>query len=227
MHNNETELKNLFSENLKKLMEMKSISEILLSEKTGISQSAINRLKNGAVSPSFYQAMKLAEFFNLDVNELLKKEKKIVTNEKFIPVISAHDFLNEKKTVQGFIAADEAIIDTVGFKTDQSFSCNFLKKDTIVIVKKIENKNKVNDTTTVLFVDGNTYKIGTVSDKKVRPIDDLMKLYDINKIQLIGTVIRMDTNYIREKSLVEKIMGNIGKIRWVEQINMNLGIKHA
>ena len=90
----EKELKLLFSANIKKLLTQSGISEPELSTATGISQSAINRIKHGSVCPSLSQVLKISNFFKVDIEDMIKEtEEKDYTNGNYIPIINWYVFM--------------------------------------------------------------------------------------------------------------------------------------
>lgn len=204
-------LKKAFSNALKSLMSEGGVSESTLSQETGISQSAVNRIKNGVVSPTLFQAIKIADFFKLSIDKLLVKANPDDENDdnKYIPIINSDDILAKgNKNIQGFFQSNDEMRNSIGLKYGKSFSCGLLNKDTVFIVRKI---NKfIPHGTTLLFLDNKKFKIGNYSNGKVKPIDNLLTSFDINKINIIGTIIKMETNYIKEKSTIEKIIDSIG-----------------
>src|SRR5665648_1206358 len=124
----------IYAQNLKYLIMKRGIGEMGLSEKTNISQAAINRIKNGAVCPTIYQSLRLADHFMIDVNDFLKlRENKDLKKDKdkYIPVIAALPLLkNGTKLIAGFYLAPKSM-DAIAIKTDSAFACAGLTKDAI------------------------------------------------------------------------------------------------
>ncbi len=89
----------LFSENLTNLMQESDISNVALAKELGVSHESIRQWKSGRMFPTIDKANKLAEYFNISLDELLGKR---IDTERNIPlplvgVVSAgpFDILNE------------------------------------------------------------------------------------------------------------------------------------
>jgi transcriptional regulator with XRE-family HTH domain len=222
----EERVKLLVSTNLKDLMLKEGVSEVLLSEKTEISQSAINRIKNGSVCPSLAQITKLADFFSIGIDNLLveKSNKNSFPEKKtFIPIIDSINFIKEgSKDIQGFIGSNESFNNTIGFKYDSSFSCSILKKDTVIVTKKIEKNEKIMDGNTVLFIDKDSYKIGTFIKGSIKTIDNLFESYQLKDVKLIGVVLKIETNYIKNKDIISQIIQKMGAENLTSILNNTL-----
>lgn len=92
-----------FAENLKQLRKEKGISQASLAKTIGISQSAVGYWERGQKIPSSEMAKKLANYFNVTVDELLDDAmesfstaigKKIVATVDDEPMIYAYHKLN-------------------------------------------------------------------------------------------------------------------------------------
>jgi DNA-binding Xre family transcriptional regulator len=202
-------LKRIISTNLKSLMGEKCVSEISIGDETGISQSAVNRIKNGLVCPTLFQTIKIADFFKITIEQLMTIPNQDAFTEKYIPVIDSNDFIKKGETnIQGFYPASEPVANSVGFKFGSSFSCSVLNKETIVLVRKLAKH--IPNGSTLLFIDKEKYKIGNYQNGYVKPIDDLLNSIEINKIRIVGAVVKIETTYIKEKSLINKIKESIG-----------------
>ena len=64
-----------FNETLKKLRTEKKITQEELAQATGLSRSAIGMYESGSREPNFETLEVFADFFNVDMNTLLDKEK--------------------------------------------------------------------------------------------------------------------------------------------------------
>lgn len=65
-----------FSESLIKARKLAGLSQLQLSQKSGISQQAISKLEKGKSSPSEYTMKQLAAALHVSVTELLEENKK-------------------------------------------------------------------------------------------------------------------------------------------------------
>lgn len=222
MPQDEEGLKKLFSAALKKFMSDGGISESTISQETGISQSAVNRIKNGAVSPTLFQAIKIADFFKLSVDKFLLKANGNDNNDnKYIPIINSDDILNKgTKNIQGFFPSNDEMQNSIGFKYGKSFSCGLVNKDTVVIVRKVSKY--IPNGTMLLFIENKKYKIGNYSNGKIKPIDNLLNSFNPENVKIVGSIIKIETNYIEEKTLVEKIIDSIGRKKLFQIIESRL-----
>lgn len=89
----------IFPENLTNLMRDKDISNVKLGKILGVSDTAVMKWKRGDAVPAIDKALKIAEFFEVSLDELLGKP---IDTERFVTlplvgVISAgpFDILNE------------------------------------------------------------------------------------------------------------------------------------
>lgn len=60
------------TKNIFKLMDKQGVTAYKLSKETGISESVISRWKSGEQSPSISNLVKVAQFFNCGLSELMK-----------------------------------------------------------------------------------------------------------------------------------------------------------
>lgn len=65
-----------FGRRLRRILDFKNISQLELSEKTGISQVAISKYIRGKRTPSFYNADKIARALGCSVTELILNYRK-------------------------------------------------------------------------------------------------------------------------------------------------------
>lgn len=91
----------VFRENLTKLMAEYDISNVKLGKILGVSDTAVMKWKRGDAVPAIDKALKIAEFFNITVDELLGKP---LNTERTItlPLVGAisagsFDILNEEE----------------------------------------------------------------------------------------------------------------------------------
>lgn len=201
-------LKRSFSSNMRNRMAQKSISEKELRQITDISQSAINRIKNGQVCPSLYQAMIIAEALGCSVEDLTDDSfnNNLVKDHDYVPVIHTKFLsgINEKK-VLGFIEKDsDWESNVIGFKVDHTFNCKILNNDSIVM-SSIDNKH-INDGDTVLFCFHSKYMIGTIQNRFLKPIDNLSMMVGLDEANVVGKVISIETKYIKDKTTVNEIL---------------------
>ena len=66
----EQRYKSEFGYNLRRMMKLKSINQIQLAEITGISKYGINHYINGKVSPSLYNASRIADALDCSISDL-------------------------------------------------------------------------------------------------------------------------------------------------------------
>ncbi len=220
MIENEETLKSIFSYNLKRLMEEQKKIEITVSSDTKISQSAINRIKNGQVTPTLYQAIKLADFFMKPLEEFIKPLPTNIDNNndkiRYAPVLNSHILLKEgRRVISGFIDMDDNVA-TEAFKFDESFSCGVLNPLSIFIVRK--NEGKFTNGTMVLFSQKEKYKIGTIHNKNIIPVDDMSTTVNLSEesVSVIGEILKIETSYIKEKTAIEKIISCLGRDKLID-----------
>lgn len=63
---------NYFSKNLKLLRVEKNIGQELLAEKIGVSKGIISMWENGLKEPKISSVIKIADFFEISIDELVK-----------------------------------------------------------------------------------------------------------------------------------------------------------
>ena len=66
----EQECRKEFGVRLRKVMELKGVTQLELSEKTGINKVTISRYITGRMSPSFYAVDKIAKALNCTIEDL-------------------------------------------------------------------------------------------------------------------------------------------------------------
>lgn len=66
----------MISEKLKKILEEKKITQAELAEKVGISQAYASYLLNGFKQPSVELLKRIADFLNVSLDELVRREEK-------------------------------------------------------------------------------------------------------------------------------------------------------
>lgn len=64
-----------FGENLKELRQYKNLTIVQLSEKTGLSSTAISDWENGKKEPKMTSLIALAQFFDVTIDYLVGIEK--------------------------------------------------------------------------------------------------------------------------------------------------------
>lgn len=221
----ETELKQSFSANLKQLLAQAGVGEIVLSEGAGISQSAVNRIKNGTVCPSLYQAFRIARFFNVSLISLINTQTEATAErDYYVPVLNARDFIDHgQKNIIGFFAHDAE--DMVGFKYDSSFACKALSKDSVIIIQKLPKKQNITEGNMLLYVDDeHHYHIGNVTKGVIKPLDDISTLFAIEQVVVIGKVAMIENRYIKDSKLVKQISQKIGEDKLTKVVDTVLGL---
>ena len=223
----EEQLKRSYSLNMRQFMVNSSVGENDLSKLTEISQSAINRIKNGHVCPSLYQAVLIAEALGNTIGNFITEPKEVYRN--YLPVINTIDLLkNKKASIIGFIDNTESWKNNVlGFKVDNTFNCKIVSNDS-VIISSIEDDNKSFDTgDTVLFISDKKYMIVTIQSGFIKPIDNLSIKMNLLETSVIGKVLSIETKYIKDKSAVATILEkfNTNNIRGaIESITKSLAL---
>ncbi len=205
----EEQLKHRFSLNMRRLMAGKSISENELSKITEISQSAINRIKNGQVCPSLYQATIIANALENKIEDFVVDilDENLEVDSNYIPVISTNNLLgNEQTKILGFVENNmNWKTNTLGFKVDKTFDCKILNNDSIVISSIDDNLSYI-DGDTILFLFNKKYMIGTIHQGSIKPIDNLVMKIDLKNSSIVGRVISIETKYIKDKHTVLSIL---------------------
>ncbi|HEN5634017.1 TPA: helix-turn-helix transcriptional regulator, partial [Legionella pneumophila] len=176
----EEQLKHRFSSNMRQLMATRAVSENELSKTTEISQSAINRIKNGQVCPSLYQAIAIAEALGNKLEDFIDISAENIKESNYIAVISTSNLTEPDQTkVLGFIENDnDWKKNTVGFKVDRNFDCKILNNESIIIAS-IESLSTYQDGDIVLFLFNKKYMIGTMHQGFIKPIDNLLLKIDV------------------------------------------------
>lgn len=205
----EEQLKHRFSLNMRRLMAGRSISENELSKITEISQSAINRIKNGQVCPSLYQASLIADALGCKIEDFIvdNPDNPVEPDHSYIPVLNSNNLLmNEETNILGFVENNINLKNnTIGFKVDKTFDCKILNNDSIVILS-IDDTPSYNDGDTILFLFKKKYMIGTVHQGFIKPIDNLLVQLDLKKSSILGKVLSIETKYIKDKNTVLSIL---------------------
>ncbi|RMW99864.1 helix-turn-helix domain-containing protein [Legionella jordanis] len=203
----EEQLKYRFSSNMRQLMATRAVSENELSKTTEISQSAINRIKNGQVCPSLYQAIAIAEALGNKLEDFIEISEEDFKELNYIAVISTSNLAEPDQTkVLGFIENDnDWKKNTVGFKVDRNFDCKILNNESIVIAS-IDASSTYQDGDTVLFLFNKKYMVGTMHQGFIKPIDNLLLKIDLKNASMVGKVINIETKYIKDKHTVISIL---------------------
>lgn len=74
--------------NVKHLRSIKGISQQSLADKIGVDRSTISRIENGEIETTIDNAIKLAEVFNVNLNELVAKDLISFDNASIIDISS-------------------------------------------------------------------------------------------------------------------------------------------
>lgn len=203
----EEQLKHRFSSNMRQSMATRAVSENELSKTTEISQSAINRIKNGQVCPSLYQAIAIAEALGNKLEDFIDISAEDIKESNYIAVISTSNLTEPDQTkVLGFIENDnDWKKNTVGFKVDRNFDCKILNNESIVIAS-IDSLSTYQDGDTVLFLFNKKYMIGTMHQGFIKPIDNLLLKIDVKNASMVGKVMNIETKYIKDKNTVVSIL---------------------
>lgn len=202
----EEQLKQRFSSNMRQLMAIRVVSENELSTITKISQSAINRIKNGQVCPSLYQALAIAEALGNTIESFIDISEEDSKKCNYIAVISMSNLAKTEQTkILGFIENDnDWNKNTIGFKVDRNFDCKILSNESIVIASI--DGSTYQDGDTVLFLSNKKYMIGTMHQGFIKPIDNLLLKIDVRNASIVGKVASIETKYIKDKNTVVSIL---------------------
>jgi DNA-binding XRE family transcriptional regulator len=203
----EEQLKQRFSSNMRQLMATRVVSENELSKITEISQSAINRIKNGHVCPSLHQAIAIAEALGNKIENFIDISEEDSKEYNYIAVISISNLVETDQTkVLGFIENDNNWKkNTIGFKVDRSFDCKILNNESVVIAS-IDASPTYQDGDTVLFLFNKKYMVGTLHQGFIKPIDNLLLKIEIKNAAIVGKVINIETKYIKDKNTMVSIL---------------------
>ena len=191
-------------------MAKKFMSELDVKKTTGISRAAVNRIRNGLVCPSLYQAVIIANALDCSVNDLVTEsfEDNLIKENDYTAVIFIKDLLNSEQKVLGFIENhNKWKVNAVGFKVDQTFNCKILNTDNVVVCS-IENE-LIDDGDTVLFCFNKKHMIGTIQNKFIKSLDNLSMIIDVNEVNIIGKVISIEAKYIKDKETVNTMLKNM------------------
>ena len=93
------ELKNLFSEQLRKCLENSDITMTELAKKIGVSQATISDWCNGKKAPRFNKIEQLANFFNVPATYFFK-DWEIAVNPNNMDILSEPSYYTNKETQQ-------------------------------------------------------------------------------------------------------------------------------
>jgi transcriptional regulator with XRE-family HTH domain len=202
----EEQLKQRFSSNMRQLMAARVVSENELSTITEISQSAINRIKNGQVCPSLHQAIAIAEALGNKIENFIDILEEDSKKCNYIAVISTSNLTETEQTkILGFIENDnDWKKNTIGFKVDRNFDCKILNNESIVIASI--DGSTYQDGDTVLFLFNKKYMVGTMHQGFIKPIDNLLLKIDIKNASMVGKVTSIETKYIKDKNTVVSIL---------------------
>lgn len=217
---NQNLIKQNFAKKLSRLMYTHGISEKELSQKTNLSQPTINRLRKAQISPQLFQAKIIADVFGCLVDDFLRQQEDY---DYYVPVLSTHRlvFKHEIK-VNGFYKNNEKTT-WIGLKSDKSVHSKLFNKDTVILIKKIETDADRRDGDIVLFKQAHKILTGSIAHRhKIIASDDLSKSYDIDSVVLLGKIMKIQTHYITDKSLISNIKRILTKKRIEQQVHEQL-----
>lgn len=135
----------LFSENLTKLMEDSAISNTALGEIVGVSREAIRQWKTGQIVPTIDKAAKLAEYFDVSLDELFGKplDTERLIQLPLVGIVAAGPFeiLNEdqwdtNKSVQARLLAGRPKKECVLLEVEGDSMSPFLFPGDILVVHR-------------------------------------------------------------------------------------------
>lgn len=135
----------VFSENLINLMRENDISNVKLGKVLGVSDTAVMKWKRGDAAPAIDKAVKIAEFFNVSIDELLGKplNTERTVSLPIVGVIAAgpFDILNEdawddSKTVQARLLAGRPAKECVLLQVDGDSMAPLLMAGDVLVVHR-------------------------------------------------------------------------------------------
>lgn len=135
----------VFSENLINLMQENDISNVKLGKVLGVSDTAVMKWKRGDAVPAIDKAVKIAEFFNVSIDELLGKplNTERTISLPIVGVIAAgpFDILNEdawddSKTVQARLLAGRPAKECVLLQVDGDSMAPLLMAGDVLVVHR-------------------------------------------------------------------------------------------
>ena len=207
----EDQLKRVFSFHLQRSMAENGYSEADVSRLTNISQSAINRLKNGQVSPTLYQTKCIAEIFNKKIDDFMldKGIDDPKTKAIYVPILSTLQLQDPRHLeIYGFIERAATWAEhCIGLKIDSTFQSKILHRDCIVII--IPN-HAHQDGDMVIFYDTKYYRLGTVCGKAIHALEAAEPI-PIEMQVIIGTVLCVENKYIKDDHAVSLILETFNK----------------
>lgn len=84
---------------LKRLRDNRKISQSEIADKLGVSQSAYNKWESDQAKPNLDNLLKLSEFHEVDIKELLEENPGIVSSNVFKDSSISHHIFNYAQTV--------------------------------------------------------------------------------------------------------------------------------
>lgn len=210
---NEEQIKKSISSNMMAIMKNDSLTESDISNATGISQAAINRIKNGNVCASIYQIFLIAKALRVDINELIGNKSEGNQNKDYVPVFDANKSLDDQPEIKGLTEdpVPGQCEERIGLVVDKSFTSNLLSQGSVVIIQK---QYDLKNGDTVLFKKNNGYRIGIFRDNSIASMDNLFSKIPINQISLVGQVVKIQKEYVKSKSMLQKLMEAKGEQRF-------------
>ena len=218
----ESEIKEIFSRTLIALMKKNSMTEKKICEVTGISQAAINRIKNGHVCPNIHQAYLISKIFGLTIDDLTNDKRKKRSN--YLPVLDLKN--SNTKNIFGCIEINESEYsseDTFAIYIDKEFKSTLLPEGSIVVIERCKNFNNGD---TVLFKSDNLYKAGVIRNNSIFMIDDLKINYSFENTIIIGKVLKIQREFVKSKDVISQMKNSINK-RLLDNIFDALCVKIA
>ncbi len=98
-----------FSESLKKLRTQRGLTQDELADKTGMAKSSISMYETGSRKPSFEVLEAFADFFNVDMDELLgRNPAKSNNNQNGLPPLTPKDEREIARDLEKMLSAMDA-----------------------------------------------------------------------------------------------------------------------
>lgn len=172
------------NKNIKYLRSIKGISQQFLADEIGVDRSTISRIENNEIDTTIDNAIKISEFLNIPLSDLVNKDLSF-DNAEYININSDTEMIPVLGTIKAGIAieAQENVLEYVdipkewakgrkkfyGLKVSgDSMYPKYLEND-IVIFEQIEDYSYANKKDCAVMVNGNdaTFKNVSISDNGI------------------------------------------------------------
>ena len=181
-----------------------------MSEKTGISRSAISRIKNGHVCPDVAQASAIATFFKISVDQLISEK---ITNfveelsDEYIPILSIDS--NGSISFKGGIEKNEKQKDQeiIAITGGGAVTCSLFDSKTVALVLK-KNLPSGGEMCFIL-VDGR-FIVANYFNEIFSYIDNPAKKINNTNAFFVGSIVKIEKTYINSQKVAKRIIDRLG-----------------